>query len=43
MLVPVPVALTHLLNLLAFLLCPLLSPPYIFIIPYIVYKNKYLF
>ena len=38
---PVAVALVHLLNLLAFLLCPLLSPPYNIIIPYIEYKVKH--
>nr|DAW25362.1 MAG TPA: hypothetical protein [Caudoviricetes sp.] len=41
MLVPVAVALAHLLSLLAFLLCPLVSPPYNIIIPYIEYKIKH--
>lgn len=41
LLVPVAVALGHLLNLLAFLLRPLLSPPYSAIIPYIEYGVKY--
>lgn len=43
LLVPVAVALVHLLNLLAFLLGPLLSPPYSTFIPYIEYKVKYFF
>jgi len=41
LLAPVAVALAHLLSLLAFLLYPLLSPPYNIIIPYIVYKVNY--
>lgn len=37
------VALTHLLSLLALLLCPLLPPPYNYIIDYIVYNVNHFY